>query len=107
MKWSLAFLAGVVAILSGPAVAQSNNDDYTPLNSRIKRDRQFPLDLPGRFAPERMTRLMRERGKDMLPQFTRVMAHAASRTLACGPTLSTCFFGIDWKTVRSGMIATS
>ena len=39
-----------------------------------------------------------------LPQLARVITQAASRTLACGPRLSTCFCEMDWKTVRSAMM---
>ena len=64
-------LSALLAVTDvAPAAAQSNNNDYTPLNSRIRRDRQFPLDLPSRFDPARSTRLMRERSKDMLVQLT-------------------------------------
>ena len=62
-------LALTIAVTE-PIAAQSNNNDYTPLNSRIRRERQFPLDLPNRFDPDRMTRLMRERSKVMLSQLT-------------------------------------
>jgi len=68
--WTLV-LGVVLAITAAtPAVSQSNNDDYTPLNSRIKRTRQFPLDLRSRFDPARTTKLMRERSKDMLSQLS-------------------------------------
>ena len=62
MRKLAAFVLGLVlaATVAEQIAAQSNNNDYTPLNSRIRRERQFPLDLPNRFDPERMTRLMRE-----------------------------------------------
>jgi len=64
-------LGAVLAVwIAEPLAAQSNNDDYTPLNSRIKRTRQFPLDLRSRFDPARTTKLMRERSKDMLSQLS-------------------------------------
>ena len=62
-------LALTIAVTE-PIAAQSNNNDYTPLNSRIRRERQFPLDLPNRFDPDRMTRLMRERSTVLLSQLT-------------------------------------
>jgi hypothetical protein len=68
--WALALGALLSVTTVTPAAAQGNNNDYTPLNSRIKRDRQFPLDLRSRFDPARTTRLMRERSKDMLGQLT-------------------------------------
>jgi hypothetical protein len=68
--WTLFLGAALAITVAAPAAAQGNDNDYTPLNSRIKRDRQFPLDLPSRFDPARTTRLMRERSKDMLSQLT-------------------------------------
>ena len=75
MKTLLAVVVGLGVLLSAPApaVAQGNDNDYTPLNSRIRRDRQFPLDLPSRFDPARMTAVMRERSKDMLIQLSRCL----------------------------------
>ena len=73
MRGISATLAALGLVLAAPVVAQGNDDDYTPLNSRIKRDRQFPLDLPNRFDPARMTKVMRERSKDMLTQLTRCL----------------------------------
>jgi hypothetical protein len=64
-------LGTVLAVwIAEPVAAQTNDNDYTPLNSRIKRNRQFPLDLPSRFDPARTSRVMRERSKDMLSQLT-------------------------------------
>ncbi len=68
--FEFALVAGLTALVIEPIAAQSNNDDYTPLNSRIKRKRQFPLDLPNRFNRMQMTEVMRERSKDMMSQFT-------------------------------------
>ena len=73
MRGLFSIMAGMAVVFATPAYAQSNNDDYTPLNSRIKRDRQFPLDMPNRFDPERMTRVMRDRSKDMLAQLSRCL----------------------------------
>lgn len=69
---ALAATAALALCLSDAAAAQSNNDDYTPLNSRIKRARQFPTDLPPNFIPpEKLTETGRERSKAMLNQFSR------------------------------------
>jgi hypothetical protein len=73
----LAVVTSIVAVvacagLSAPAYSQSNDNDYTPLGSRIKRDRQFPLDLPVRWDVER-SKVNRERSKAMLGQFTRCL----------------------------------
>ena len=72
MRRTAVLVLGALLLVAEAAqvAAQSNNNDYTPLNSRIRRDRQFPLDLPSRFDPARSTRLMRERSKDMLVQLT-------------------------------------
>jgi hypothetical protein len=56
--------------VAGPVAAQGNDDDYTPLNSRIRRDRQFPLALPNRWQTE-TTAVSRARSRAMLNQFTK------------------------------------
>lgn len=74
-------VAGALSLLAGgpvlpqlfipvPAQAQSNNDDFTPLNSRIRRNRQFPTSLAPRFDRER-TKVNQERGRTMLGQLSR------------------------------------
>lgn len=69
---ALAATAALALCLSDAALAQSNDDDYTPLNSRIKRARQFPTDLPPNLIPpEKLTKTGRERSKAMLNQFSR------------------------------------
>lgn len=57
--------------LDRAAFAQSNDDDYTPLNSRIKRDRQSPTQLFYRFDPSTWTMVQKDRSKEMLSQFSR------------------------------------
>src|SRR3569832_841775 len=69
------------------------------------------------FTPFAITRVMSSRSVRMpirmsggsmtstLPTLARVITCAASRIVACGGTLSTCLFAIDWKTVRSAMTA--
>ncbi len=54
------------------AIAQSNNNDYTPLNSRIRRDRQFPTDVVNRWR-DQVGPVERDRRKSMLGQFTRCL----------------------------------
>lgn len=63
----------VAMVLAMPAQAQSNNDDFTPLGSRIKRDRQFPVDLPHRFGRDQYTKVNRDRSKAMLAQFSQCL----------------------------------
>jgi len=67
---ALAAILVLAAGMAGPAAAQSNNDDFTPLNSRIKRDRQFPTDLQPRFNRDQVSRATRERGTAMLNQLS-------------------------------------
>ena len=56
--------------LASPASAQGNDDDFTPLNSRIKRDRQFPTELLNRWRSE-TSAVSRSRSRMMLNQFSR------------------------------------
>jgi len=69
-----ALVALMVVSLFGAeaASAQSNNDDYTPLNSRIRRDRQFPTDVANRWR-DQAGPVERERRKSMLAQFSRCL----------------------------------
>lgn len=71
MKRLVAILVAAAVMLPEPVVAQSNNDDYTPLNSRIKRNRQFPLDMPRYLDVSKMGKVTRDRSRAMLSQFTK------------------------------------
>jgi hypothetical protein len=68
-----ALACAAVAVCSVAAYAQSNDDDYTPLNSRIKRDRQFPTQLFYRFDPSKWTDVQKDRSKQMMNQFSRCL----------------------------------
>jgi hypothetical protein len=57
---------------AGPARAQGNDDDYTPLNSRIRRNRQFPTSIISPYRGE-VGSATRERSKKMMGQFTRCL----------------------------------
>lgn len=57
---------------AAPLSAQSNDNDYTPLNSRIRRDRQFPNSLMPRFDKER-SKANRDRGRNMIGQLARCL----------------------------------
>jgi hypothetical protein len=73
MRGILAAFIGVsLAVSAPPAFAQSNNDDYTPLNSRIKRDRQFPTNLLNRWRNE-MSPVSRARSRLMMTQFSKCL----------------------------------
>ncbi len=69
----LAASTGMVAGVAMPSAvqAQSNDNDYTPLNSRIRRDRQFPT-APLHFVdPAQLGAATRDRGQSMEDQFAR------------------------------------
>jgi hypothetical protein len=70
MRLAAFVLALAACALAGPAAGQGNDDDFTPLNSRIKRDRQFPLALPNRWQTE-TTAVSRARSRAMMNQFTK------------------------------------
>lgn len=65
-----AFLLPLVAActLATDVAAQSNNNDYTPLNSRIRRERQFPTDLHNPWG-DQASAVTRDRSRAMLSQF--------------------------------------
>lgn len=56
--------------LAAPSSAQSNNDDFTPLNSRIKRERQFPTSMINPWRNQ-TTAVSRARSRAMLNQFSK------------------------------------
>jgi hypothetical protein len=68
-------LAVLVALaLSLPAAAQTNDNDYTPLNSRIRRSQQFPTLPTPNFVPyEKMSKVERDQGRSMLNQFSKCL----------------------------------
>ena len=66
-------LGALVAITAvAPLAAQSDDNDYTPLTSRIRRGRQFPLDVVDRWRTE-TNRVEKARDKTMLGQLTRCL----------------------------------
>jgi hypothetical protein len=69
-----ALILSIVAscAVAAPAGAQSNNDDYTPLNSRIKRQQQFPTEIINRWRTE-TNAVSRARSKAMLNQFSKCL----------------------------------
>jgi len=69
-RLTLVLALAAACMLTTPAAAQSNNDDYTPLNSRIKRDRQFPTSLHNPWGNQQ-TAVNRARSRAMLNQFSR------------------------------------
>lgn len=77
----LLLLTALVVLMAVPSVgltsselrAQSNDNDYTPLNSRIRRDRQFPTLPPEQIDRNRMSSVSRARSRDMVSQFGKCM----------------------------------
>jgi len=73
---ALSVLCLAAVALPTPSLAQTNDNDYTPLNSRIRHDRQFPLDPPPHFVPsERMDKVERDQTKSMENQFSKCLYH--------------------------------
>jgi hypothetical protein len=65
----LAVALGLLATAE-PALAQTNDDDQTPLNSRIKRGRQYPTDLRPVVTPaDKLSDVQREQGTRMARLF--------------------------------------
>jgi len=62
-----------VVLVSAPVAAQSNGDDYTPLNSRIKRKNQFPTEPRRTFDFKKTSSVSKKRSKAMLGQFSRCL----------------------------------
>jgi len=72
----LASAAGLVMVLVAmpvPALAQGNDDDFTPLNSRIRRDRQYPTEPRTRIDRSLISQAGRERSRNMGDQFARCL----------------------------------
>lgn len=61
------------AVLPQEAHAQGNDNDFTPLNSRIRRERQFPLEPRSVFNPGQLSSVGRERSRNMADQFARCL----------------------------------
>lgn len=74
--WGKTLVVGalIAVTLMEPLAAQSNDDDYTPLNSRIRRDRQFPTDILNRWRNE-TSAVSRSRSRMMLTQFAQCVYH--------------------------------
>lgn len=63
-------LAAAVCTLAVDVAAQSNNNDFTPLNSRIRRERQFPTSLNNPWGGQ-TSEVSRKRSREMLSQFSK------------------------------------
>lgn len=71
--WALAAVGVLSMGVAEVAAAQGNDNSHTPLNSRIRRDRQFPDDLAPRFNREQVGRATIERGRDIFGQLGRCL----------------------------------
>jgi hypothetical protein len=97
-KLSVALLLSMA--LAMPVHAQSNDDDYTPLGSRIKRDRQFPTELEDRFKYDQRSKVDRERSKDMMAQISACLYKRAGPDLALGFLDKTDFGFSDFRQIN-------
>lgn len=69
-----AFILAVALLVSAePVLAQGNDDDYTPLNSRIRRAREFPLEPRTFLDPQVVSNANRTRNRNMVDQFARCL----------------------------------
>ncbi len=73
--FGLSLIASALVVLAcpAPALAQGNDDDYTPLNSRIRRDRQYPTEPRTRIDRSQISQAGRERSRNMSDQFARCL----------------------------------
>ena len=69
---SLIFALAAACTLAADVAAQSNNDDYTPLNSRIRREQKYPLDVMARWRDD-LGPVTRSRSRAMMTQFSKCM----------------------------------
>jgi hypothetical protein len=73
MRFTTILLALAAACtLAADVAAQSNNDDYTPLNSRIRREQKYPLDVMQRWRDD-VGPVTRSRSREMMTQFSKCM----------------------------------
>lgn len=62
-----------LGVSAEPVFAQGNDDDFTPLNSRIRRDRQFPTEPRTYVDPRTISEAGRQRSRNMVDQFARCL----------------------------------
>lgn len=67
---TIAVALAAASLLAADAAAQGNNNDFTPLNSRIRRERQFPVSLHNPWG-DQATAVSRKRNREMLNQFSK------------------------------------
>lgn len=79
---ALCLAAAAVCVVATPILAQGNDNDYTPLNSRIRRQQQFPTDIVNRWHAE-TSAVSRARNRAMLNQFSKcVYGHSRENSMS-------------------------
>lgn len=68
------------ATFPAPAIAQSNDNDNTPLGTRIRHARQFPFDPPANRVPlDKMNKVQKDQSRAMMNLFSKCV-YNRSRT---------------------------
>jgi len=72
MRFLLCFIAIVgLAAPAMPIAAQTNNNEYTPLGSRIRHSQPFPNEPRATFQPRQLNDVQRARSRTMVDQLSR------------------------------------
>ncbi|MGZ5860837.1 MAG: hypothetical protein ACXWI5_08420 [Croceibacterium sp.] len=96
---AIALFCLVALVLPAPALSQANDNDYTPLNSRIRHDRQFPLEPPPNFVPEeKMGKVERDWTHSMMNQLSKCI-YNRSKEGALGLLDKTDIGFVDFKQI--------
>jgi hypothetical protein len=69
---SVILALAAASTLAVDVAAQSNDDDYTPLNSRIRREQKYPLEVMARWRDD-LGPVERTRSRAMMTQFSKCM----------------------------------
>lgn len=72
MRVLILLLAALSLVVPDIAAAQGNDDDYTPLNSRIRRAQKYPTELAMRWRND-LGAASRSRSRAMMTQFSKCM----------------------------------
>lgn len=69
---SIALVLAAASTLATDVAAQGNDNDYTPLNSRIRREQKYPTEVIARWRNE-LGPVSRARSRAMMSQFSKCM----------------------------------